>query len=185
MGLEDIGVDLCDKTKGISVNDNLETSAKGIYAAGDCTGDRQFTHYAGFQGAIAARNILLPLKDSGKRSDSIPAATFTDPEVASIGLTEDEAVMGYGADKVSVSFRKLSEVDRAICEDADMHGFLKIVYMTKTKQILGATIMAPSAGELISEIAVAKESKLSFDKLSTVMHAYPSYSIALQQMAAE
>jgi len=185
MGLEDIGVDLCDKTKGISVNDNLETSVKGIYAAGDCTGDRQFTHYAGFQGAIAARNILLPLKDSGKRSDSIPAATFTDPEVASIGLTEDEAVMGYGADKVSVSFRKLSEVDRAICEDADMHGFLKIVYMTKTKQILGATIMAPSAGELISEIAVAKESKLSFDKLSTVMHAYPSYSIALQQMAAE
>jgi len=185
MGLEDIGVDLCDKTKGITVNDNLETSVKGIYAAGDCTGDRQFTHYAGFQGAIAARNILLPLKDSGKRSDSIPAATFTDPEVASIGLTEDEAVMRYGADKVSVSFRKLSQVDRAICEDADMHGFLKIVYQTKTKQILGATIMAPSAGELISEIAVAKESKLSFDKLSTVMHAYPSYSIALQQMAAE
>ena len=66
-----------------------------------------------------------------------------------------------------------------------MHGFLKIVYKTKTKQILGATIMAPSAGELISEIEVAKESKLSFDKLSTVMHAYPSYSIALQQMAAE
>jgi len=185
MGLEDIGVDLCDKTKGISVNDNLETSVKGIYAAGDCTGDRQFTHYAGFQGAISARNILLPLKDSGKRSDSIPAATFTDPEVASIGFTEDEAVMQYGADKVSVSFRKLSQVDRAICEDADMHGFLKIVYKTKTKQILGATIMAPSAGELISEIAVAKESKLSFDKLSTVMHAYPSYSIALQQMAAE
>jgi pyruvate/2-oxoglutarate dehydrogenase complex dihydrolipoamide dehydrogenase (E3) component len=185
MGLDDIGVDICEKTKGISVNDNLETSLKGIYAAGDCTGDRQFTHYAGFQGAIAARNILLPLKDSGKRSDSVPSATFTDPEVASIGLTEDEAVMQHGEDKVSVSFRNLSQVDRAICEDADKHGFMKIVYKTKTKQILGATIMAPSAGELISEIAVARESKLPFDKLSTVMHAYPSYSIALQQMAAE
>eukprot|EP00986_Skeletonema_menzelii_P011296 scaffold5797_cov142-Skeletonema_menzelii.AAC.3 len=185
MGLEDIGVELCEKTKGIHVNDNLETSVTGIYAAGDCTGDRQFTHYAGFQGAIAARNILLPLKDSGKRSDSVPAATFTDPEIASIGLTEDEAVIQHGENKVSVSFRKLSQVDRAICEDADMHGFLKIVYKTKSKQILGATIMAPSAGELISEIAVAKESKLPFDKLSTVMHAYPSYSIALQQMAAE
>lgn len=185
MGLEDLGVDLCEKTKGISVNENLETSMKGIYAAGDCTGDRQFTHYAGFQGAIAARNILLPLKDSGKRSDSVPAAIFTDPEVASIGLTEAEAVMQHGDDKVSVSFRRLSQVDRAICEETDMHGFLKIVYKTKSKQILGATIMAPSAGELISEIAVAKESKLPFDKLSTVMHAYPSYSISLQQMSAD
>lgn len=185
MGLDDIGVGICEKTNGISVNDNLETSVKGIYAAGDCTGDRQFTHYAGFQGAIAARNILLPLKDSGKRSDSVPSATFTDPEVASIGLTEDEAVMQHGEDKVSVSFRKLSEVDRAVCEDADMHGFIKVVYKAKTKQILGATIMSPSAGELISEIAVARESKLPFDKLSTVMHAYPSYSIAIQQMAAE
>ncbi len=185
MGLEDVGVEFTEKTKGISVNDNLETSIKGIYAAGDCTGDRQFTHYAGFQGAIAARNILLPLKDSGKRSDSVPAAIFTDPEVASVGLTEAEAAMQHGEDKVSVSFRKLSQVDRAICEETDMHGFLKIVYKTKSKQILGATIMAPSAGELISEIAVAKESKLPFDKLSTVMHAYPSYSIALQQMAAD
>jgi pyruvate/2-oxoglutarate dehydrogenase complex dihydrolipoamide dehydrogenase (E3) component len=66
-----------------------------------------------------------------------------------------------------------------------MHGFIKVVYKAKTKQILGATIMSPSAGELISEIAVARESKLPFDKLSTVMHAYPSYSIAIQQMAAE
>ena len=185
MNLEELGVDICSKTKGIVVNENLETAVSGIFAAGDCTGDKQFTHYAGFQGAIAARNILLPLKDSGRQSDSVPAATFTDPEVASIGLTENEAVTLHGEDKVSVSFRKLSQVDRAICEDADSHGFLKIVYKTKSKQILGATIMAPAAGELISEIAVAKDRKLPFDKLSTVMHAYPSYSIALQQMAAE
>lgn len=185
MGLAEIGVAICDKTGGISVNDNLQTSIKSVYAAGDCTGDRQFTHYAGFQGAIAARNILLPLKDSGKRSDSVPAATFTDPEVASVGLTEDEAKLQHGEEDVSVTFRRLSEVDRAICEDTDMHGFIKIVYQRKTKRILGATIMAPSAGELISEIAVARESNLTFDKLSTVMHAYPSYSIAMQQMAAE
>ena len=185
MGLEEIGVAICDKTRGISVNDNLQTSIKSIYAAGDCNGDRQFTHYAGFQGAIAARNILLPLKDSGKRSDSVPAAIFTDPEVASVGLTEDEAKFQHGEEDVSVAFRRLSEVDRAICEETDMHGFIKIVYQRKTKQILGATIMAPSAGELISEIAVARDANLAFDKLSTVMHAYPSYSIALQQMAAE
>jgi pyruvate/2-oxoglutarate dehydrogenase complex dihydrolipoamide dehydrogenase (E3) component len=185
MGLEHIGVDICDKTMGIRVNDNLETSVKGIYAAGDCTGDRQYTHYAGFQGAIAARNILLPLKDSGKRSESVPSVTFTDPEVASVGLTEDEAVLKHGQDAVSVSFRSLSQVDRAICDDSDMHGFIKIVFQRKSKQILGAMIMAPSAGELISELAVAKQSEFPFDKLSTVMHAYPSYSIALQQMAAE
>jgi len=183
LGLDNIGVQI-NSNNGILVDDNLQTSIKGVFAAGDCTGDRQFTHYAGYQGAIAARNILLPLKDRGVLSQ-VPATTFTDPEIASFGLTEEAAKQQLGEDLVSISHRSLSKVDRAVCEGTDTHGFIKIVYHTKTKQILGATIMSPAAGELISELSVAKDAKLSFDKMSTVMHSYPSYSIAIQQMAAD
>eukprot|EP00581_Thalassiosira_minuscula_P018120 CAMPEP_0183714012 /NCGR_PEP_ID=MMETSP0737-20130205/8721_1 /TAXON_ID=385413 /ORGANISM="Thalassiosira miniscula, Strain CCMP1093" /LENGTH=554 /DNA_ID=CAMNT_0025942917 /DNA_START=190 /DNA_END=1854 /DNA_ORIENTATION=- len=184
MGLETLGIQIDSTSKGIKVNEKLETDIKGVYAAGDCTGDAQFTHYAGYQGAIAARNILLPLKDAGVLSE-VPSTTFTDPEVASFGLTEQKAREEYGEESVSVAYRPLTGVDRAICEGVDAHGFLKIIYKSKNNQILGATIMAPSAGEMISELSVAKDAKLSFDALSRVMHSYPSYSIALQQMAAE
>ncbi|KAL7544299.1 hypothetical protein ACHAWF_010143 [Thalassiosira exigua] len=184
MNLSAIGVRIDPETNGIMTNSELETAARGVYAAGDCTGDRQFTHYAGFQGAIAARNALLPLADAGVSGD-VPAATFTDPEVASFGLTQSAAEAEYGEDAVSVSYRRLERVDRAVCEGADKRGFLKVVYRTRSKKIVGATIVAPAAGELISELAVAREGGVGFDKLSTVMHAYPSYSIALQQMAAD
>jgi pyruvate/2-oxoglutarate dehydrogenase complex dihydrolipoamide dehydrogenase (E3) component len=184
MGLDDIGVKINPVTNGIIVDEKLQTSVKGVYAAGDCTGDRQFTHYAGFQGAIAARNILLPLKDTGVLSE-VPSTTFTDPEVASFGLTEQAASDKYGEEAISISFRPLSKIDRAICEGSDGLGFIKIVYKTKTRQILGATVMAPSAGELVSELTAIQAAKMPLDKLATVMHSYPSYSIALQQMAAE
>lgn len=184
MGLDNIGVTINLDTNGIRVDEKLQTSVKGVFAAGDCTGDRQFTHYAGFQGAIAARNILLPLKDSGVLSE-VPSTTFTDPEVASFGLTEQAASDKYGEGSVSVSFRPLAKIDRAICEGTDGHGFIKIVYKSRTKQILGATIMSPAAGELVSELSAVQAAKMPFDKLATVMHSYPSYSIALQQMAAE
>ncbi|KAL3806521.1 hypothetical protein ACHAXA_002563 [Cyclostephanos tholiformis] len=184
MGLDDIGVKINPVTNGIIVDEKLQTSVKGVYAAGDCTGDRQFTHYAGFQGAIAARNILLPLKDTGVLSE-VPSTTFTDPEVASFGLTEQAASDKYGEEAISISFRPLSKIDRAICEGSDGLGFIKIVYKTKSRQILGATVMAPSAGELVSELTAIQAAKMPLDKLATVMHSYPSYSIALQQMAAE
>mmetsp|Transcript_16449 Transcript_16449/g.36957 ORF Transcript_16449/g.36957 Transcript_16449/m.36957 type:complete len:517 (-) Transcript_16449:229-1779(-) len=184
MGLNNIGVEINGITNGIQVDDNLKTSVKGVFAAGDCTGDRQFTHYAGYQGSFAARNVLLPLNDPGILHE-VPSTTFTEPEVASFGLTEQAAIKKYGEGKVSISFRPLSEIDRAICEGADKYGFVKIIYKTKSKQIFGATIMTPAAGEIISELAVAKDAKQSFRNLATVMHSYPSYSIALQQMAAD
>jgi len=184
MGLDSVGIRLDPKTGGIKVDEKLETSVRGIFAAGDCTGDRQFTHYAGYQGAVAARNVLLPLKDPGVL-DEVPSATFTDPEVAGFGLAERDARDRYGDDAISTSFRPLSEIDRAVCEGTDSHGFIKIVYKSGNKRILGATIVAPAAGELISELALARDAKLPLDKLATVMHAYPSYSIALQQMAAD
>mmetsp|Transcript_23505 Transcript_23505/g.36242 ORF Transcript_23505/g.36242 Transcript_23505/m.36242 type:complete len:522 (-) Transcript_23505:221-1786(-) len=184
MNLEQIGVELNSQTGGIAVDDQLRSSVKGVYAAGDCTGDRQFTHYAGYQGAVAARNALLPFTDPGVLTSDVPGTTFTSPEVASVGLTEAEAREKLGSDKVSIGFQKVADVDRAVCEGTT-DGFIKIVYKTKNYEILGATIVSPRAGELISEIGVAMKAGMKFDTLATVMHSYPSFSFALQVMAAE
>jgi len=182
MGLEELGVSVND-AQGILTDQKLQTTVKGLYAAGDCTGDRQFTHYAGYQGAVGARNILLPLTDPGTM-ENVPATTFTDPEIASIGITEQQAKDEYGEKKVAVAFQKIQETDRGICEGIT-EGFIKIVYKKRGYKILGATIASPVAGELIGEIAVAMKTGLSFDMLATVMHTYPSHGFALQSMAAE
>lgn len=182
MGLETVGIKINAKG-GIDVNDKLQTACKGVYAAGDCTGDRQFTHYAGFQGAIAARNILLPFTDPGILQ-SVPATTFTSPEVASIGYTEAQAKEEFGENIVGVSKMDLAKVDRAVC-DGETKGFIKVLYNKKNGLILGATVMAPCGGELISEIATAMAAKLPFADLAKVIHPYPSYAIALQLMAAD
>ncbi|KAL1510818.1 hypothetical protein AB1Y20_007102 [Prymnesium parvum] len=182
MNLEAIGVKLAPKG-GIQVDPKLHTSCSGVYAAGDCTGDQQFTHYAGFQGAIAARNILLPLSDPGVKTGEVPACTFTSPEVAHIGMSEAAAVASFGAASVSTAVRQLRDMDRAICEGyAD--GFVKIVYKPADGSILGATIVAPVAGEMISEIAVAMAGNQKFTALASVMHPYPSYSMSIQTLAA-
>jgi pyruvate/2-oxoglutarate dehydrogenase complex dihydrolipoamide dehydrogenase (E3) component len=99
-------------------------------------------------------------------------------------MSEAQARAELGDGAVSIAFKKLSEVDRAVCE-GEKEGFIKIVYKTKGYQILGATVMSPVAGEMIAEICVAMKTKLSFDMLATVMHSYPAYSFALQAMAAE
>jgi len=182
LGLSNVGIEL-NAAGGIEVDKNLQTTCRGIYAAGDCTGVEQYTHYAGYQGAVGARNILLPLKDPGMM-DFVPGTTFTDPQVASVGLTEEAAKEKYGARKVCIAFKELKETDRAICDNID-EGYIKVVYLKGNYKILGASISSPVAGELIAEISVAMKSKMSFDMLATVIHTYPSHSFALQAMAAE
>ncbi len=132
---------------------------------------------------MGARNILLPLTDPGVIQE-VPATTFTDPEISTVGLTEKQARDEYGDGKVAVAFQKIEETDRAICEGVK-EGFIKIIYKKRGYKILGATIMSPVAGELIAEISVAMKAGLSFDMLATVMHTYPSHSFAIQSMAAE
>jgi len=185
LGLETIGVDIDIKTGGIAVNEKLQSTVEGIYAAGDCTGDKQFTHYAGYQGAVAARNILLPFTDPGTLGNDVPASIFTSPEVAQIGYSEKAAKAHFGENVVGVSKLYLDQVDRAIC-DGSTKGFIKVIYSKKgRKNILGATIMAPVAGELIAEISVAMKAGMTFPNLAKAIHPYPSYAFALQSMAAE
>ena len=184
LGLANAGVEYSARG-GVVTDRNLRTTSKKVYAAGDCTGGAQFTHVAGFQGAIAARNILLPLSDPGVSKAPVPACTFTAPEVARAGYSQAEAVAEFGAGKVAAVTRPLAEVDRAECDDDEPEGFLKIVYHAKDFRILGALIVAPHAGEMIAEVSVAIEGNVKLPALASVVHVYPSYSIAIQQMAAE
>lgn len=101
-----------------------------------------------------------------------------------MGYTEAKAIEELGKSKVAISEINLSKVDRAVC-DGQTKGFIKVVHHKKNGQILGATIMAPSAGELISEISIAMTAKIPFANLAKVIHPYPSYAIAIQIMAAE
>jgi len=123
---------------GIQVDAHLRTSQRHIYAAGDCIGSYQFTHYAAWQAAIAVRNALLPGSAKGV-TGRVPWNTFTDPEVAHVGLTEEQARQRYG-DKVQTYQWPMEKSDRAWTDDSTA-GFIKLVYK-KGGKLLGVTIVA-------------------------------------------
>ncbi|HEV56366.1 MAG TPA: hypothetical protein ENN87_02570 [Phycisphaerales bacterium] len=127
LDLEKAGV-LYDE-RGIQVDDVLRTSQQHIYAAGDCTGGPQFTHYAGWQATLAARNALLP-GASKAVTDQVPWTTFTDPEVAHVGLTEPQARERFG-DAIVTCDWPMARVDRART-DRNTAGFIKLVHKCPT-----------------------------------------------------
>jgi pyruvate/2-oxoglutarate dehydrogenase complex dihydrolipoamide dehydrogenase (E3) component len=180
LGLEKAGV-IYDDQGGIRVDDTLRTSQGHIYAAGDCTGGPQFTHYAGWQAFMAARNALLPGSAQGVR-DQVPWTTFTDPEVAHAGLTEAEARDKFGDAEVEICRWPMTQVDRARTE-GDGDGFLKVVHR-KNGTILGVTAVAGRAGEMIHEWIVALKQGLKVGDLAEAIHIYPTYSIASMEAAA-
>ena len=167
--------------KGIEVDDQLRTSVKHIYAAGDVTGGFQFTHFAAWQAFQAIRNALLPGHRSGF-THAVPWVTYTDPEIAHIGLTEAEARLQFGKG-VRVHRQEMSHVDRAICEN-DTQGFLKVV-TASDDTVLGATIVASRAGEVITEFVIAIEKKLRLKDLAGTIRPYPTYSTAVAQLVTD
>ena len=179
LGLEEAGVAYTDR--GIQVDERLHTSQKHIYAAGDCIGRHQFTHYAGWQAVVAARNALLPGSSKGI-PQQVPWATFTDPEVAHAGLTEQEAREQHG-DDVSVLSWPMARVDRARAE-GDTEGFLKLIYRSNGA-VVGATAVAERAGEMIQEWILAVDLGVKIADLSSVIHVYPTYATANWQASAE
>ena len=179
MDLEKAGV--AYGANGIQVDDKLRTSTKNIYAAGDCTGGFQMTHYAGWQGYKAVRNILIPGSDRGVRRFP-PLAVFTDPEIAHVGLSEAEARAEHG-NNVNVARQALEQIDRAVIE-GELDGFVKIVHKDNGT-LLGATIVSPHAGEMITEFVFALRYGLKVRDLAETMHVYPTYSIGVQQLAAD
>ena len=169
LNLEAAGVDYDEK--GIKVDEKLRTTNKRIYAAGDVIGGYQFTHVAGYEAGVAMQNALvLPTKKADYRV--IPWATFTQPELARVGLTEKQARDRYG-DDIYVLKQGFEGVDRALAEAAGQ-GFAK--FITKGNgEILGAHIVGLHAGELIHEAVLAMSQHLKVSALQCI-HVYPTLS---------
>ncbi len=182
LGLEAIGVEY-DARRGVKVNDYLQTSHPNIYAAGDICMAWKFTHAADAAARIVIKNTLFAPFGLGKAKLSdlvMPWVTYTDPEIAHVGLDEDTAKnQGIAYNAITIP---LAKVDRAIT-DGETNGFLKLLHAANSDRILGATIVAPHAGDMISEITTAIVGKLGLNTLSTVIHPYPTQAEAIKKAA--
>lgn len=165
--------------KGIAVDANLRTSAANIYACGDAAGPYQFSHTAEYQAIIAVGNALFPFKRKADYN-SVPWCTFTDPEVAHLGLTEEEARQKLGGD-IRVYRNAYSTNDRAVT-DIEEIGLVKVI-CDKRGAILGAHICGASAGEIIHEYVLAKSSGLKIGAVSSAIHIYPTISQSAKHAA--
>ena len=174
MGLHAAGVDY-DARTGIKVDDTLRTTAAGIYACGDVVGRFPFTHMAGYEASVVMRNALFPYRQKTDYT-VVPWATFTEPEVARVGLTEAEARERYG-DKIRVARHSFDRVDRAVLEQQTV-GFVKLISAGRREKIVGAHIVGPAAGELIHEYVLAMQQGVSPMALAEMTHVYPTLSEA-------
>ncbi|MCY7390012.1 MAG: mercuric reductase [Leptolyngbyaceae cyanobacterium CAN_BIN12] len=182
LNLEQVGVNY-DPHQGVMVNDYLQTSNSNIYAAGDICMDWKFTHAADAAARIVIKNTLFSPFGIGrsKLSDLVmPWSTYTSPEIAHVGLYEQEAIAkGLEVDVIHIP---LNTVDRAIA-DGETNGFVKILHKRGSDEIVGATIVAAHAGDLISAITLAITAKIGLSKLSTVIHPYPTQAEAIKKAA--
>lgn len=159
--------------RGIIVDDKLKTNQQHIFAVGDCNGGPQFTHWAEHEARIATRNALY--RGASKRSlHTLPWVTFTEPEVARVGMTLDEARKVSGDDRVHEHTFPYARLDRAVCE-SNTAGLIKVV-VDKRDRVLGAHIIGMSAGEALAEWVLAMEHGISLGKIGSAIHVYPTLS---------
>lgn len=179
-GLEELGVEL-NPNGTIKVNNHLQATYPNLFAVGDVAGPYQFTHFAAHQAWYAAVNALFGAIKKFKADYSvIPAATYTYPEVARVGLNEKEA-KAQGIDYEVTEF-ELAELDRAIADDATK-GFVKVLTVPGKDRILGATIVASNASDLLAEFTLAMRHKLGLNKILGTIHAYPTMMEANKYVA--
>jgi pyruvate/2-oxoglutarate dehydrogenase complex dihydrolipoamide dehydrogenase (E3) component len=167
LGLEEIGVRL--DRGAVKVDAALRSNVKGIWAAGDVTGGLQFTHVAEYQAKLVLRNALFPFPRKASYA-TVPWVTYTDPEVARVGLTEQEAQERF--DRVKTYRYPFADLDRAIV-DGHTEGFIKIV-TRKNGRIVGATVLGSGAGDLILPVVMAMNGRMKISKLSHVVYPYPT-----------
>jgi pyruvate/2-oxoglutarate dehydrogenase complex dihydrolipoamide dehydrogenase (E3) component len=178
LSLEKVGVEV-DERSGVRVNDFLQTANPRIYAAGDICLQHKFTHTADAAARIVIQNALF----RGRKRVSaltIPWCTYTDPEIAHVGMYERDA-KDRGI-PVDTFVREMKEVDRAIA-DGEEEGFVKIHVRKGTDKILGATIVARHAGEMINEISLAIVGNIGLGTIANVIHSYPTQAEAIKQAA--
>jgi pyruvate/2-oxoglutarate dehydrogenase complex dihydrolipoamide dehydrogenase (E3) component/uncharacterized membrane protein YdjX (TVP38/TMEM64 family) len=174
-GLEELGV-VIDKGGTVHADALMRTNYPNILVAGDVAGPYQFTHVAAHQAWYASVNALLaPFWSFKTDYRVIPWSTFTDPEVARVGLSEDEAK--EKGIEVEVAKYGLDDLDRAIADSAD-HGFVKVLTPPGKDSILGATIVGEHAGDLLAEFVLAMKHGIGLNKLLGTIHIYPTMSEA-------
>jgi pyruvate/2-oxoglutarate dehydrogenase complex dihydrolipoamide dehydrogenase (E3) component/uncharacterized membrane protein YdjX (TVP38/TMEM64 family) len=179
-GLEELGIAVT-KSKTVETNEYLQTLYPNIYACGDVAGPFQFTHTASHQAWYAAVNALFGRFRKFKVDYSvIPWATFTDPEVARVGLNEQEAKEKGIACEVTIYY--LDESDRAIA-DGEAHGFVKVLTVPGKDKILGVTIVGEHAGDLIAEYIAAMRHGIGLNKILGTIHIYPTLAEANKSAA--
>jgi len=179
-GLEALGI---ETSQTIVTNEYLETLYPNIYAAGDVAGPYQFTHTAAHQAWYAAVNALFgQFKRFKADYRVIPWTTFIDPEVARVGLNEQEAKEKNIAYEVTRS--DIADLDRAITDGA-ANGFVKVLTVPGKDQILGVTLVGEHAGELLAEFVLAMKHGLGLNKILGTIHTYPTWAEANKQVAGE
>ncbi|KAA3628261.1 MAG: pyridine nucleotide-disulfide oxidoreductase [Proteobacteria bacterium] len=181
-GLEELGVRLTGR-KTIEVNAFLQTNFPNIYAVGDVAGPYQFTHTAAHMAWYASVNSLFGrFKKFRVDYSVIPWATFTDPEVARVGLNETDA-KAKGVE-YEVTTYSIDDLDRAIT-DGEAHGLIKVLTVPGKDRILGVTIMGDHAGDLITEYVAAMKHKIGLNKILATIHIYPTLAEANKYVAGE
>jgi len=179
-GLAELGIKLAPGGT-IDVDASLRTRVANIYACGDVAGPFQYTHAAGQQGWHAAVNALFGHLYRIRPDPALmPAVTFTDPEVARVGLTRRAAAAGGIAHEVT--HHALRELDRAIVDDA-REGFVRVLTAPGRDRILGVAIVAPRAGEMLAEFVLAMRTGVGLKRLFGTIHAYPTYTEANRDAA--
>jgi len=179
LGLEKVGVEL-DRQGFVKVNEEMRTTASHMWAAGDVTGAPLATPVGAREGVVAAENILNPKVHKKMDYWAIPRAIFTDPEVASVGLTVQQAKdQGY---EVDANCLDLVHVPKAAAI-RDVRGLVKMVINKKTRQVLGVHLIAHRGADIIHEAALAVKFKLTVDDLIDLIHVYPTLSEAIRMVA--
>lgn len=178
LGLEAQGVAVGER--GIEVDDRMRTAVPSVYAAGDAVGRELFTHAAGHQAVRAVRDMFFPGR--GRPARLVPWCTFTDPELASAGLTFADARRAHGGSARAWRFG-LDHSDRARAEAAP-EGAVVVVTAGREGRIVGAHVLAPAAGEVVHELALAIEKGMTLPELAGLVHVYPTVATAVGQLAA-
>ena len=175
LGLETAGVAF--DRKGVQVNDRLQTTNPRIYACGDICSPYQFTHAADFMARIVIQNALF--KGRAKASSLIiPWATYTSPEIAHVGLYEKDAkAKGIAVDTFT---QEMVKVDRAIL-DGETEGFVRVHVRKGTDEVVGASVVATHAGELIGELTLAMKGKLGLKTIGATIHPYPTQADGIRK----
>ncbi|MGA6972242.1 MAG: mercuric reductase, partial [Candidatus Binatus sp.] len=168
-----------DKQNGVKVDDHLRTTNPLVYAGGDVASPYKFTHVADAHARIILRNALFFGRQRASQL-TIPWCTYTDPEIAHVGLYEAEAKQ-RGIAVVSYK-QELAEVDRAVL-DGETDGFVKVIVKEGSDQIVGATIVASHAGEIISELTTAIKAGVGLGTLGDVIHPYPTQADGIRRAA--